>query len=703
MSKIMGFCSSCRSKTLRRTAAVTLTAMVGLGATSVAAGPLAGKVLGAGAPIAGATVTLWEAGAAAPKSLATATSGADGSFGLDAPDASEGGSLYVVATGGTPEGKAENKAIALLAVLGAKAPATVTIDEMTTVASVWTHAQFIDGGAISGSPLALKIAAGNVPNFVDLGTGSYGTTIADGLNSTQTPTLAGFSTLADVLAGCVTSVVPDACPMLFAAATGPDGKAPADTLAAAEAIARAPWHNPEKVFALLESFYPVADRKTELRDTPFMPYLSFAPSAWVLPLKFSGGGLSGAGKLMFDSEGNAWVVDNFMPGAQNQDFFWRGHLSKFAPDGKALSPAITGFTGGGLLGPGFGLAIDADENIWTSSFAGNWTISKFDKTGKPLSPPDGWNFDHKIGQLQGTIVTPSGDVWVADTTMSQLIHIPKGDPSKGEVLCTNHDKDPLKNPCQLVLPFAFAIDQKDNIWVTNILTDHVTRFSGNDPTKAESFKTGFSGSGLAVDSLGNVWIANKLGNSERGRLKMLEMAAAGTVNYDGDPDHVARLTKVLTEAMAEQTPGWEGGSITVLSPDGTEKSFSPIYGKGIAGPWAISVDGNDNIWVSNFTTSTAGIVELCGFKTENCPPGMKTGDAISPVNGYVGGGLQLQVDVGIGPAGDVWVTNNWQDHTVCYGKPDESASTRCAGEGVVVFYGMAKPVKTPHIGPVRQP
>jgi len=81
---------------------------------------------------------------------------------------------------------------------------------------------------------------------------------------------------------------------------------------------------------------------------------------------------------------------------------------------------------------------------------------------------------------------------------------------------------------------------------------------------------------------------------------------------------------------------------------------------------------------------------------------MKSGDAISPPGGYVGGGLQLQVDIGIGPAGDVWVTNNWQDTAVCYGdKPEEGASTRCGGQGVVVFFGMAKPVKTPLIGPVR--
>lgn len=47
---------------------------------------------------------------------------------------------------------------------------------------------------------------------------------------------------------------------------------------------------------------------------------------------------------------------------------------------------------------------------------------------------------------------------------------------------------------------------------------------------------------------------------------------------------------------------------------------------------------------------------------------MKTGDAISPPGGYVGGGLQMQVDVGIGPAGDVWVTNNWQYYPAALGK-----------------------------------
>ena len=188
-------------------------------------------MLGGGAPIEGSAVSLWEATAGAPKQLATATTAADGGFTLSVPDdRAAGASLYLVARGGKPASGADNPAIALLAVLGPEAPATVIVNEMTTVASVWTNAQFLNGADIQGPPLSLKIAAGNVPNFVDLATGGWGGPIQDPLNGPQTPTMANFATLADVLSGCVTAVKPDACDQLFAAATAPDGTVPTDTL-----------------------------------------------------------------------------------------------------------------------------------------------------------------------------------------------------------------------------------------------------------------------------------------------------------------------------------------------------------------------------------------------------------------------------------------------------------------------------------------
>ncbi len=44
---------------------------------------------------------------------------------------------------------------------------------------------------------------------------------------------------------------------------------------------------------------------------------------------------------MFDSEGNVWTGDNFIVGSQAVDFLWNGNMSKFAPTGRALSPAPT--------------------------------------------------------------------------------------------------------------------------------------------------------------------------------------------------------------------------------------------------------------------------------------------------------------------------------------------------------------------------
>jgi hypothetical protein len=45
--------------------------------------------------------------------------------------------------------------------------------------------------------------------------------------------------------------------------------------------------------------------------------------------------------------------------------------------------------------------------------------------------------------------------------------------------------------------------------------------------------------------------------------------------------------------------------------------------------------------------------------------------------------------------------NNRQDIDSCMGLPNEALSTRCGGQGVVIYYGMAKPVRAPQIGPAR--
>ena len=664
-----------------------------------------GQVQAGGSPLASSTITLWAASSGEPEQLAQTKSGSDGRFELRTAETREKDIfLYLIAKGGIPtinKGSGDNPAIALLTVLGNKPPAKVVINEMTTVASVWTHAQFLDGTAVKGHALGLRIAAGNVPNFVDLETGGWGEAIQGPLNSGQTPTMANFATLADVLSGCATRVKADACSNLFAATAAPNGNVPTDTLTAAQSIARAPWYKPERLFALLDQFYPVPPVKMDgqprppnMRAVPFMPYLNWAPSAWVLPLKFDGGGYRAGGKAMFDSEGNLWVGDNFTVGWQGQDALWQGNASKFAPNGKPLSPITTGFVGGGMEGGTFGAAVDAQDNAWFTTYGGH-SIAVFDKNGKPLTPQDGITFDGRLGLMQGIIVTPSGDVWALGASKSQLVHFPKGDLTKGRIVCEGAAEEPCKS---FLGPFHLAIDQQDRIWVANAFAKHVTRFPSADPSKAENFSVGASPSGLNIDSQGNVWITNRFGSGLLGELHLADMDVHA--KFEG----LVPAMDYMTTTMSTQQGGTLGaGSVTLLRPDGTPYQGSPFTGGGLPGPWAVVVDGNDNVWISNFAMPASPIVQLCGVRTENCPPGMKTGDQISPPGGYVGGGLQMQTDIAVDPAGNVWAMNNWQDIASCIGKPQEALSTRCGGQGVVIFYGLAKPVRAPQIGPARAP
>lgn len=676
-----------------RLAALAASAWIAL-CSPASAETIRGQVLGGGRAIVSSSVSLWRAGQAAPTLLSRARTSADGSFSLQMrgkPGPQD--VLYIVAQGGQVAGPGqapENSAIALMSVIGAAPRNSVVVNEMTTVASVWTHAQFLRGTEIKGHALGLRIASGNVPSFVDLKTGGWGDPIQDPLNGAQTPTMANFATLADLLAGCVTRVREDACPLLFAASTGPDGAVPSDTLSAAQSIARAPWFRPERLFALLDRFYPIAAGQT-MRAVPYMPYLNWAPSAWVLPLKFDGGGYRAGGKAMFDSRGNLWVGNNFTIGWQGQDTLWQGSASKFAPNGKPLSPRTTGFTGGGMEGGTFGAAIDAKDNAWFTTY-GSKAIVVFDKTGKPLTPKGGITFNGRLGLMQGIIATPSGDIWVLGIEKSQLVHFPKGDPTKGRIVCEGDSAEPCRS---FKAPFHLAIDRQDRIWVSNSGAEHLTRFPTSDPTRVETFKTGVNNSGMGIDSQGNVWVTNRFGTGLVGMAHLIDMGVR--LKLEG----VTAASDYLTTVMSKQKGG--AGSVTMLRPDGTAFPGSPFNGGGLPGPWAVAIDGNDNAWISNFAMPNSPIVQLCGARPGACPPGMATGDQISPPGGYVGGGLQMLTDIAVDPAGNVWAMNNWQDIDACIGTPPESISTRCGGQGVVVFYGLAAPVRSPQIGPATLP
>ncbi len=673
-------------------------------------GQLEGKVQAAGSPIAGATVTLYAADERKPIQLAHGTTDDDGNveltFDAGKLEASVDKVLYAVARGGTPRAAAErgqNDAIALLTVLGGTPPKRFVVNELSTVASVWASAQFLRGDELSGNKLGLRIAAGNVPNLVDLETGGLGPMIQDPLNSSQTATLATFNTLANLLAGLIMRVKGDSGDRLFAVATAPGGAAPTDTLAASQNIARDPSNQAQQLFALFEAFYPLPAGE-RWRPVPFIPYLSFAPSAWTLSLVYAGGGLNSLGGIAVDGEGNMWAANNFLVGSQSTIYGnFGGGLSKIAPNGTPLSPMTIGYRGGGIDGPGFGIAISADDKVWSTSLAGK-NISVFDrKTGKPLSPDTGYDFGGKLGSMQGIITTPSGDVWALDNDNDQIVYLPKGDGTKGRIVGRTVNGKPVDGSLEVKGPFHLAVDQKDRIWVTNSGSNTVTRFPADDFGNAEQIEVGFGPRGVAIDSLGNAWVANSIGHpSTKEKLEMVEEKLKSSLEgvVDGPAaaaDRIARMWIAMYEIMAE----FPGGDVSMVRPDGT---VLPPFdgGKSILGPWGIAVDGNDNVWVAN--AFGRSVTQLCGARPESCPPGTKTGDSISPPGGYIGG-LQTITSVAVDPAGNVWVANNWDmPEQVGFKKaPEPALATRFGGNGTVVFFGLAKPVKTPLIGPPRAP
>ncbi|MCK1463144.1 hypothetical protein IVB34_33505 [Bradyrhizobium sp. 2] len=650
------------------------------GAPASAQQQLEGQVLIAGEPIVGATVTLWTTGAGAPAQVAQAQSGADGRFALSAPPAAGNAPVYLVAKGGTARAAASrgsNNAIALMVLLGTPLPRTVTVNELTSVASAFAAAQFIKGEAISGNPLGLRIAAGNVPNLVDPATGQWGKVLLDPLNSTQTTTLANLNTLGSLVTAFASVANDDWRARFLKAATLPGETTPKNVIEAMAGIARQPWAQPKEFYALFDEAYP-QPKDGARRKAPFVPYLAYVPDDFVLSLCFAGGGVYSAGRLMFDAEGNLWSGQNWMAGSQsgvNQSI--GGGVVKLSPNGTALSPPITGFTGMGIDGVGWGTAVTQDK-VWLTSFNGKILVMDFN--GRPIGTESDFPFKEKFLGLMGLGVAANGDVWIADGSDNQLLHFPGGRVKDGRIV----------KVAGLKSPFDIVIDAQNRVWVSNSQSDKVVRFPADDPSKAESFRAGIGVRALALDSKGNVWVASNM--SLDFPPPVIPDGASIMEQFKIAAGH---MLKVL-----ESKPGMVTGVVNMIRPDGSQPAPMGFTGdKAVNVPWGLNIDGNDDVWIGNFWGR--GVVLMAGDNTKGHPAGTKTGDAIHV---FKGGSIQMLTDVSIDPAGNVWAANNWNDlNGAAAPDPLRPTSTWGGGSGITVIYGVAAPVQPPRMGMVRRP
>jgi hypothetical protein len=389
--------------------------------TAPQAATLSGRVMGGQQPINGAIIQLYAAGNTGYGSTYPYTTGTSllgshsvvtsgsGDFNItgDYTCPSSSTQVYIEAIGGVPiAGEAANPNIITLAALGpcGNLPnvSFITINELTTVASVWALAPFMTGpsniGTSSTNSIGLSNAFASVNKLVN--------TVDGALSGPALPTGAfipttELNTLADIIASCINTAGGgkagdgSACGNLFALAVSSTGSKPTDVVTAALNIA----HNPKQNAAALNK---LADA-----TGPFQPILASAPAAWTVAIQYPSTGLSAPTGIAADQSGNLWVtnanghsvtllssagavtgtyaIGESGSGAIAIDLSgnaWvaastSGSLLEIAPSG------ITTTTTGGGLSTTNSLAIDGSGDVWAVGEGSR--LSEFTSSGNPVS------------------------------------------------------------------------------------------------------------------------------------------------------------------------------------------------------------------------------------------------------------------------------------------------------------------------------
>lgn len=543
---------------------------------------LAGSVHGGQQPVSGASIALYAVNTTSLRGASTSLlsqpvlTDRQGNFNIPDPNICPAGDyVYIVASGGDP-GAGTNAASVLMAGLGSctgvAANSFVNINEVTTVATAYALAPFmldvqhVGGVGTTGIGNAFQVLA----TLVDTSTGlSPGSAVGANISVPS----AEIYTLANILAECVNSNgATNACSALMAAAANPVRGTPADTSAAALAIAAAPANS---VATLFTTITPKA---------PFQPQLISAPADWSIALTLSGSGLSGPQSVAIDSAGNGWVTN-----ASGTS------VTKFSPSGVALSGA-GGFSGGGLFGPG-GIAIDSAGNAWIAN-SGADSVVELSPSGAVLS-----NSGFSGGGINGPVaiaIDKQSNVWVTNFAGNSVTELS----ATGVASASS----PLALGGLVNGPTGIAVGPGGMIWAASSGTGSLVAFnsSGTVQTGAGLTDGWLQGTGgLAIDDSGTAWAASP-GNSA--------LTAIGS-NFSPlaiSPDYNGALNLPAGVAIDGAGSIWVANS----GVPGSISQLAATTGAGIAGstdigtlnaPLGIAVDSSGNVWTANSGSDSVSI------------------------------------------------------------------------------------------------
>ena len=627
----------------------------------------------------GVPVTLHQTTSGAPKVLGGAQTGDRGRFAFSYSGAGADGIFYATAQ------VAEN--VTLMAVIGPEIKGEIVINELTTVAAAFSMAQFADGTALSGNAFGLSLAAMMNHNLADVYTGEPSPVLLSPPNADQTNALRSTRSLANLVAACFREQ-PGIQARFFQLTRPPGGTEPGNAFQALLNIARYPANNAELLY----------DQSAGV-PTIYSPPLFNRPDAWTLAVKVNDSGwrgsdpehgdymFGGPANIAFDRNGYAWIGNNVFQGTPNSGNF----IVVLQPDGKPAQGGaglpVSPVFGGGLIGPGWGVTIDPDQDVWVGNYG--WgdpdtqypvdgTVSKFGPDGAAISGSGGYG-GGGLNRAQAVVSDRHGNIWIAsygDGTSGSVVVFPGGNAGSAQSL-------PAGNGT-----FGVAITRDDEVWVSD------------------------GGGGLG-------WPRANPGGVSRFRLD----PAGPTLKQLGTRVQVGAANKAI--AVDSQGNAWlaSGGDNTVYLFDSAGNQAGAFSGVGgMDAPWGICVDGEDHVWVGNFGVlgpesdyTYPGLTRLVGANPATCPPGMSTGDPLSPATGYTlpSAGEEVLLHNGdpvykdgtecyspfmrctscqIDQAGNVWAVNNWKPRFRTAFEPNEGNP---GGDGVVIFVGLARPPALP--------
>ncbi|MCB1054820.1 MAG: hypothetical protein KDD11_04825 [Acidobacteria bacterium] len=563
----------------------------------------------------------------------------------------------------------------------------VTLSERLTVATTYSFARFLevgDGVVISDWNRAFHIAQGIRNTFVQTD-GSMSEVILRSPNGLETNSLAMFNFLSNLVYYSLTTPEVYAGFLRLTRASS--------LLEGLHHLVHDPFIDPPAIYGLIAERQQVFHPSLPQLEAPATPI----PDQWTLTVKRNDSGaenfmIAGVGYLVFDKNDRAWLANNVRQGTPNSSTF----TVILEPDG---SPApFSPLFGGGILGAGFGIAVDpAGETIYIGNYGWGPTewnpqhgsVSVFSCEGRALSPSNGYT--NALSRVQGMTVDADDNLWMASwgtqdpmpPTQSKynfrgknsaVVVYLEGDPERALV---HHFDSPHH------LTFDVAVDDEGCAYVSN---------SGKKPDQA--------GEGEVASSVYKLKI-------EDGELKVLarwiskhgnETLRQITVGPDGDVYVVAVATSRVIRfdrdlcRKGEIKHNVHGPWGIVFDTQGTmfvsnfarEMDFEASASEHI-GPFGVTVVQNSDARTAKLMTVPTGGHEV--MLANGLPlygnPETSSGQDV-PLHSY--DPIMRLTSSQIDRAGNLWACNNWKPsavNDVIYGNP--------GGDGVVIFVGIAEP------------